>query len=42
VSGILFGKIVGVSGSGKLCIEDKGNRIHEFSFREVEFQEKLF
>jgi len=36
-SGMLYGRIISVTGSGRLQIKDSWNNIHEFSFREVDF-----
>jgi hypothetical protein len=33
----MTGKIISVTGSGCLLIEDKGKNIHEFKFKEVDF-----
>lgn len=36
-SGMLYGRIISVTGSGRLQIKDSWNNIHEFSFGEVDF-----
>jgi BirA family transcriptional regulator, biotin operon repressor / biotin---[acetyl-CoA-carboxylase] ligase len=36
-SGMLYGRIISVTVSGRLQIEDRWNNLHEFSFREVDF-----
>lgn len=38
-SGILTGRIISVTDSGRLLIEDQNSVLHEFSFREIEFMQ---